>query len=124
MLMNFEFGEYSKSRFEAAMYEISFAEKAHERGEREKVEEHLNNARELFKEVLDKDLAAAGLLVLDDVQRDIEITPNEHDDGHENSTESKFEKIWKWCLDLATDLNLEYEWDDDLKRIVLPKKDE
>lgn len=119
MSMTPELEDYSKSRFKAALFEISEAEQAFEKGERALAEKHIQNAREIFDEILDPQLAETGKFILNEVLQENEPIV---DDCNDNSTCFKFENIWKWCLDVAPNFKLVYEWNDDLKRIILPKK--
>lgn len=39
--------------------------------------------------------------------------------GFENSQERLFEKIWEWAYEMAKELDIEVEWDEDLGKMIL-----
>lgn len=119
--------EFSKVKFEDAMYEIYYAENAQEEGlEEEVIRNHFNKAQELIDEIFDRQMALAGNDILRSVQDDlgfgVQGPADEDQQGNENAQDFKFEKIWKWCYDITLKLNLGYEWDEALRRVNLPER--
>jgi hypothetical protein len=113
--------------FDKAMQSIANAQLAHEAGEgRENIIENLDKAEEILKDIINKELAGVGLEELREARRKInrKIAPADLEaEGHENSEDFVFEDLWRVCYEIAMNLDIDVEWNENLRRIDLPPRE-
>lgn len=106
----------NEQKIKQVVWKIFDAEVAFEGDEREVMIALLNEVEALVNGITDRELADAGLLLIQRFRRKLERRGVDIEAGNANAQEMPFDEIWIWCQKTGEELGIDF--DDKIKERI------